>query len=70
MSRYLETITWNTQEEGPPCSDRTVLLRLAGEPETQRAFHDGKCWLDATDGYPIEAARVQAWAELPTGRAT
>ncbi len=70
MSRYLETITWNTQDEGPPCSDRTVLLRIDGEAETQRAFYDGECWLDAAGGYLIEAKRVQAWAELPTGHAT
>lgn len=70
MSRFTEVITWSDEDEGPPCSDRTVLLRLDGEPETQRAFYDGECWLDAAGGYPIEPERVQAWAELPTGRAS
>lgn len=70
-----ETINWHElPADGMPDADITVLaeVRSLDEQDTTEvwpAFWSGERWVDCGSGWPIEAERVVAWADQPSGTA-
>jgi hypothetical protein len=65
---HVEVIAWFSPAI-PPSTERTVIVRVAGQPGTWLAFHDREHgWLSATDGTQIDEP-IEAWADRPTGEA-
>ena len=68
-----ETLTWHElPQDGMPDADTTVLgeVRRVDDPDTTEvwpAFWSGERWVDCSSGWPIEAARMVAWADQPAG---
>jgi hypothetical protein len=66
-----ETITWHElPADGLPDSEITVLLQVRNPDDDGTEVHGGwlgeQDWCDIT-GYPIQAHRVVAWADVPAG---
>lgn len=68
-----ETITWRElPQDGMPDVDTTVQgeVRDPDEPQITDVwpiFWSGERWVDCGSGWPIDAARVVAWADVPAG---
>jgi hypothetical protein len=66
-----ETIQWHElPQDGLPDAETTVLLQIRNPDGDGTEVHGG--WLGADDwcdimGFPLDAARVVAWADVPAG---
>jgi hypothetical protein len=67
LALHVEVVSWFSPEI-PPHNERTVIVRVAGQPGTWSAFFDvEQGWLSVPDGAPIDAFTIEAWADRPTG---
>lgn len=67
LALHIEVIAWFAATI-PPSSNRTVIVRIAGQAGTWPAFYDPKqrAWFSTHDGCEIEA-EILCWAEQPIG---
>jgi len=67
-----EQIQWHElPDDGLPDAETTVLLEVrdCDGPGTEvwPGFWSGERWVDCSNGWPIGAGRVVAWADVPAG---
>jgi hypothetical protein len=66
-----ETLTWHElPQDGMPDAETTVLMQVryfdGDSAEVITGWLGEDDWCDIT-GYPLDAARVVAWADVPAG---